>query len=258
VIDAHCHIDFARFDGDRPEVLQRARAAGVRGWICAGVDPDAWDKQDAVAAEHPDVYPLYGIHPHTAARSSAESLAQGLEQLAVRARFAVGETGLDASRYVPRGSLQIQGEAYRAQLALARERDLPVVLHILYTHGAAIDVLRRDGVPGRGGMVHSYSGPADMVPQYEALGLYVSFAAGVTRPNARKALEAVRAVSPERLLVETDCPDQIPSGVTGGRNLPQWLPRIVDAVAAARDTPPDIIANQTAENARRLFGLEGP
>ncbi len=255
MIDAHCHIDFERFDDDRAEVLARARDVGVRGWICAGVEPRGWDRQDAVQQAHEDVHVMYGIHPHIAARMAPDALRDALARLGGRARFAVGETGLDGSKYVPRGSLDLQLDAFRAQLRLARERDLPVVLHILYAHGKAMEVLQQDGVPAAGGMVHSYSGPADLVGGYEALGLYISFAAGVTRPSAKRVLQAARAVSRHRLLVETDCPDQIPSGVAGARNLPQWLVHIVDAAAAARGEPAEEVASATARNARRLFGL---
>ena len=256
MFDAHCHLDFEAFDADRNLVLQRARDVGVQGFIVAGVEPDGWTRQRAVAHEEEDVYATFGLHPWVVSQWTREQLQNGLDQLAKSVEFAVGETGLDQSRHCPPTSMGIQEEAFRAQLALARERDLPLVLHILGAHGKAIDILETDGVGAAGGMVHSYSGSAELVPRYETMGLYISFAAGITRPNARRTLEAARAVSADRLLVETDCPDQIPHGRDGKRNLPEWLPDMVKALADARGEAPDALGRQCAENTRTLFGLE--
>lgn len=255
MIDAHCHLDFPRFDKDRDALLNSARAAGVRGFVVAGVSPDAWDAQAALEAAHPDIVSCFGIHPHTAARYDKAALAAALDQLAARARLAIGELGLDNSKYVPRGSLPTQEVAFRAQLALARDRNLPIVLHVLQAHGRALAILKADGVPAAGGMVHSYSGPPALVGDYEALGLYLSFSGSITRPTATRGPEAARRVRADRLLVETDCPDQRPTGVKGSRNLPEYLPLIVAAVATARYEAPAEVAERTAANARRLFGL---
>lgn len=256
VIDAHCHLDDPRYDGDRAEVISRARAAGVRGFVLAGVEPDGWAAQAALCREQPDMRATVGLHPQVVARWSPLELARGLEALSAAAQFAIGEIGLDGSRWVPRGSLPMQREAFRAQLALARERGLPVALHVLDAHGHALDVLRRDGAPARGGMVHSYSGPAELVADYEALGFYLSFSGSITRPTARRALEAAARVSPERLLVETDCPDQRPADRDGSRNLPEWLGDVVAAVAAARGEAAEAVAARSMDNARRLFQWE--
>ncbi len=256
MIDAHCHLDFASLDSDRPTLMARARQAGVRGFVVAGVDPDGWARQQQLVQSNPDVYATFGLHPWVVSQWTEEQLRDGLHQLADVVQFAVGETGLDQSRHCPSHTLPIQEAAFRAQLALARERHLPVVLHILGAHGRALEILENDGVPSAGGMVHSYSGSAELVPRYENLGLYISFAAGVTRPNAQRVRAAACAVSPDRLLVETDCPDQIPYGRTGKRNLPEWLVDVVHALSDARGEPPDAVGERCAQNTRRLFGLE--
>ena len=256
MIDAHCHLDFARFDDDRDAVLAAGRAAGVGGWIVAGVDPDGWKRQAALEAARSDIRCCFGLHPVAAAMLPPGELDGIMAQLATTARFAIGETGLDGSKYAPRGTLEPQTEAFRAHLALAREMNLPIVLHVLGAHGAALEVLEQDGAPEAGGLVHSYSGAAPMVRAYERHGMYISFSGSITHPTARRVLEAVRTVSPDRLLIETDCPDQRPHGVVGGRNLPEWLGLVAERVAAVRDEPVDEVKRRTAENARRLFGLE--
>ncbi|MFT7625934.1 MAG: TatD DNase family protein [Myxococcota bacterium] len=256
MIDAHCHIDFARFDADRAQVLAAARAVGVARFLCAGVRPEDWQRQALVATQHEGVDAFYGIHPHVAAQLPDTQASAALERLAALPTMAIGETGLDGSKYVPRGSLERQSAVFRAQLAIARDRNLPVVLHILQAHGASLEILKQDGLPEAGGMVHSYSGSAELIRDYERLGLHVSFSASVTRKGARRVLAAVAAVSSDRLLVETDCPDQLPTGVVGSRNLPEYLPLVVQAVASAREETPELIATQTAANARRLFDLK--
>ena len=178
-----------------------------------------------------------------------------IELLAQRAAFSIGETGLDRSRFCKAETLPRQEHAFRAQLALARALNLPVILHILGAHGRALELLASDGLPAAGGMVHSYSGSAEMVAQYEELGLYVSFSASVTRPNAARVLKAVRAVSADRLLVETDCPDQPPSSRDSKRNLPEWLVDVVQVVANARGESMDAVAKSTMNNAGRLFNV---
>ena len=254
MIDAHCHLDFDRFDKDRDELLARARSVGVQGWIVAGVRPEDWQRQAALE-KYDDVHVAYGIHPHVAAQWYGNELEDAMAELRQRRGIAVGEMGLDGGNYVPRGSLPFQLKAFRAQLSLARELNLPVILHIFGPHGMAIDTLKRDGLPQAGGMVHSYSGSAELVQRYEQLGLYISFSGSITRPTARRPLKAASVVSPDRLLVETDCPDQRPSGREGSRNLPEYLPDIVTAVAAVREESEERISALCADNARRLFGI---
>ena len=255
MFDAHCHLDFSSFDDERDALIQRAREAGVHGFIVAGVDPDGWERQRRLVQEHADVYATFGLHPWVVSRWTDEQLGDALSRLSNTVEFAVGETGLDQSRHCPAGSLPIQEVAFRAQLALARERNLPVVLHILGAHGRAIEILESDGVGQAGGMVHSYSGSAELVPRYETLGLYISFAAGITRLNGHRARAAACVVSPDRLLVETDCPDQIPHGRAGERNLPEWLVDVVHALADARDETALAVGDRCAHNTRTLFGL---
>jgi TatD DNase family protein len=146
-------------------------------------------------------------------------------------------------------------EFFRAQLALAKDRDLPVVLHIVGAHAQALDILRKDGLPSRGGLVHSYSGPADAVSEYIELGLHLSFSGSITWPGARKAPLAVRATPPSRLLIETDSPDQTPEPHRPGRNEPAYLLQILDRVASLRGVPREELATLTTKNAHHLFEI---
>ena len=257
----------------RRVAVTRAVAAGVSGLLLAGVDVADWQAQVALTAELAasdgpsatlSLARAYGIHPQVIEQYSDAELAQQLETLsralagrdpALPPPQAVGELGLDALTAERRASLPRQTSIFRAQLALAREHDRPLVLHILRSHGEALRVLRHDGVPRCGGVVHSYSGSAELVRDYLALGLSLSFSGAVTLPQAQRLHSAVRAVPSERLLIETDAPDQTPLTQRPAENEPAFLPAVCAAVAALRGDDPAQLAQITAANARRLFRL---
>lgn len=261
MLDAHCHLDSAAFDGDRDAALARARAAGVRGLVLAGVDPAGWRRQSTLARENADVYVTYGVHPWTAAAAEDDAvdallgdLDDALSSPDLQPPVALGEIGLDRSSHTAKDSTARQETVFRAQLAMARARDMPVVLHIVRAHGRALDILAADGLPGAGGHVHAYSGSPELVARYVALGLYLSFSAAVARDDSACA-RAARLVPAERLLAETDAPDQPPPARAGTRNEPAFLDATVCALAAARGATPAAIAALTERNARVLFGL---
>lgn len=276
MFDAHCHLQDRRIRPCAREVLLRASAAGVWGLLLAGVDPADWVDQQSIAEVGraatqeglciPLVFHSYGIHPQTIAKLSPPLAGQALSTLsnqlagkgpnALRRPAAIGEIGLDGLP-ANRASLPLQEELFRLQLRLAREHDLPVVLHILRTHDRALRILKEEGLPHRGGMVHSYSGSADLVPAYLRLGLLISFAGPITYSNARIALLAARAVPKDFLLAETDAPDQTPENHRPARNEPAFLGTVVDALAHARLEDRQETANLTQANAARLLATIG-
>jgi len=259
VFDSHCHLHDASVAA--PDALaERARAVGVRGFLLAGVAPDSFAAQTALARRHRDMVVAYGVHPQVVTELDDRALDGALDALAAALSakelvrpVAIGETGLDRNGPDRRASQALQERAFRAQLALARAHDLPVVLHILDAHGPALHVLRRDGVPAAGGVMHSYSGPAELVADYVALGLSISFAGALTYGGARKAPRAARAVPDARLLVETDAPFQTPAERKPAPNEPAFLPLVIEALAKARAQDPNELCRLTEANARRLF-----
>lgn len=258
-IDAHAHLDDAAFDADRADVLARARSAGVTGHVCAGVEPALFGRQRALARDTPGLVWTAGLHPCVAATASESAIAAAIDALPDAfsgpcAAVAVGETGLD-TRFCPRETLDVQLAAFRTSLAMARALDRPVVLHLNGpgTHARALALLRADGLPRAGGMVHACSASAEVVADYVALGLFISFAGTVCRPEARRVHEAARRVPGERLLAETDAPDL---GLPGGprRNEPAALWPIGCALAALRDEPVEHVLGRSAAACRQLFG----
>ena len=257
MIDSHCHLDAAAFDADRAEVLDRAAAAGVRGLLIPAIRPRTWPALAALPDRHPAA-PLaiaLGIHPQVvpeldaAELATVDDLAAAIAAARTPRTVAVGECGLDGAT----GARDLQERVLRAHVRAARALGLPLVVHVLRAHDLAPRVLAEERAGDVGGVLHSYSGPPELVPVYRDLGFTFSFAGPVTWANARKPLAAARAVPAALLLAETDAPDQAPAAHRGGRSEPAMVADVIAGLARARDEDPRTIAEQTAANARRVF-----
>jgi TatD DNase family protein len=252
MIDTHCHLDVGAFDADREAVLVRAAAAGVRGIVVPAIRPRTWPAVTALASDVVRI--ALGVHPQAVPDLDADERALDPDRLAAalaNARAcAVGECGLDGAT----GEPETQEQLFRVQIRAARAAKLPLVVHVLRAHDAAPRILREERAHEVGGVLHSYSGGAELVGVYAALGFAFSFAGPITYPNARRPIEAARAIADELLLAETDAPDQAPASRRGGRSEPAFLGEIVGGLAAARGALPARIAALTTENARRIFG----
>lgn len=261
LVDAHCHLDSGRLGAPVDAVVADARAVGVETFVLAGVGPEEWLAQRALVARYPAVmFPVFGLHPQLVAELSAEQVADGLTALARELAgdappVAVGETGLDAYTPERRESLALQEDAFREHLRIATRFDRPVVLHLLKATGRALEILREVGVPPAGGIVHSFGGPPEVAQAYVKLGLHVSFCGTLTFPQSRRLVAAAAALPLDRVLIETDTPDQAPHPHRGEVNRPALLPLVLAALAAARGEPVEAVAAATADNARRVFRL---
>ena len=256
MIDSHCHLDKPEFDADRGAVLARARAAGVTDLVVPAIGPDGWGALAVWAKATPGVHFGLGVHPQLLPELDPSGDGARLETLeAALARggaVAVGECGLDAPS-VAGAPMERQLEVLRGHLRLARRFGLPVVLHCLRAHDPLLALLAEEPLPA-GGVLHSFSGSAEQVREYLRSGLHFSFAGPVTYETARKPLAAVRAVPEDRLLLETDAPDQTPRPHRG-RNEPAFVAEIAAAVARALGTTVDEVDARTTANAQALFRL---
>jgi TatD DNase family protein len=255
VIDTHCHLDKPEFDADRAAVLDRARRAGVTDVLVPATGPDGWAPLLALAAATPGVHAALGIHPQLLPgldpRGDDAMLADLEVALARGGAVAVGECGLDGPS-VQAGALLARQEAVLAgQLALARRHRLPVSLHAYRALDPLLRLLERDGLPD-GGVLHSFSGSAEQVAPFARLGLHFAFAGPLTWERARKPVLAARAVPPERLLLETDAPDQTPRP-HHGRCEPAYLVEVAAALATALGRTLAEVDALTTANARTLF-----
>lgn len=239
--DAHTHLD------RHPDPLRaaaRARAVGVERWVIAGANPAHWADVERVAADTGGVA-LLGLHPWWVGPDWAE----GVRALADRpALVGVGETGLDRPRAKTQADWALQVAACRAQLALARARCLPIVLHCVRAWPALRDLLRADGLPAAGGMVHAWTGSVEETREALRLGLHLSFGPDLTRAPGPRRAAALREVPRDRLLLETDCPDRPVPGAESGE--PAHLLRVAAAAATIRGAEPARVLEDVALSLR--------
>lgn len=267
LVDTHAHIDLPRF-GDREEqrfAAIRAAAAGIEGIVIPGVQPESWDGMFATAADLREIAPAVcihtalGVHPQVLPDLDPEGDPTALDELRARVRaappglVAIGECGLDFGLQGEGASRERQVAVLRAHFDLARETGLPLILHCLRAHAVMLELLTATALPPS--ILHSYSGSAELVPAYCRGGHYISFAGALTLPRARRPVLAARAVPADRLLLETDSPDQTPFPRKPARNEPAFLLEVARAVADARGEPVDALAAATTANARRVLRL---
>jgi TatD DNase family protein len=263
MIDSHCHLDAAALVHDRAAVLLRAVQAGVTDIVLPAVDEPSWSAIRTLCDETgvPRCHATVGIHPcalPSLIPDDDDRLLARLEAQAERGGIvAIGECGLDATIDLGLAPWTRQERFVRHQLALARKLSLPVILHGRggEAYARLADLLDEGGLGPRGGVIHSYGGGAEMLRRFLAHPLMFGFCGPATWPKARKIAAAIAAVPEDRLLAETDAPDQTPEPHRPGRNEPAFLDAIVAGIARARAVDAARIAEATGENARRLFGI---
>ena len=265
MIDSHCHLDDSRF-GDaaaRKQVLDQAAQAGVTEIIVPGVNPKDWrNLLTFVQNGHESVrlHACLGIHPQALPDLSDEEIADALTQLETASSpqmVGIGECGLDGPTGKKNGgTMERQLEVLAQHLNIAERLEVPVVLHCLRAHDPLLRCLRRQGLIKGGYILHSFSGSPQQVEAYRELGAWFGIAGPVTYRNARRPLNTAKAIPLERLLVETDAPDQTPEPHRGSLNQPSFLPQIVNILAHLRAVSSEEIARQTTLNARRCFQLD--
>lgn len=250
LFDTHCHLDDREFDADRDAVIQRARAAGVAWQVVPAIDAAGWPKLRETCAGTEGLFPAYGLHPMLVARHRPEHLAELGEWIARERPCAIGECGLDF--FIEGLDREQQQRYFDGQLDLAREHDLPVIVHARRAVDAVIASIRRVG--GLRGVVHSFSGSVEQARQLWKLGFLLGLGGPVTYERANRLRKLAATMPLEHLLLETDAPDQPDAGIRGQRNEPSRLAAILAEMAKLRDEDPEAIARATTANARRLFG----
>ncbi len=252
MIDTHCHLDVPRFDADREAVLERAWAAGVTGLVIPAIGPRAWEPLLTWPQRDARVQVGLGIHPQllpSLPEADDERHLATLDSLLPRSAIAVGECGLDGPSEAG-APIDRQLRVLHSHFELAKKHRLPLLVHCYRAHPHLQRYLKDHAIPEAGLLMHSYSGSADLTPFYVKAGCHFSFAGPVSFPEARRPLEALKKIPLERLMGETDAPDQAPHPLRGERSEPQYLPLIIDSMATYLGVE---LRERTAENARRFF-----
>ncbi|MBQ4050847.1 MAG: TatD family hydrolase [Oscillospiraceae bacterium] len=252
IFDSHAHYDSAQFDGDRDKVLAALSENGICGVIDVGCDLESSLKAAELARTIPGFYASVGYHPHEADSYTEEDMAKIIELTKDPRVVAIGEIGLDYHYdFSPR---EKQKEVFEIQLKLAKELDLPVIIHSREATQDTLETLAK--FPGLRGVVHCFSGSAETANELLKMGFYIGFTGVITFPNARKILEACEAVPADRLLLETDCPYMAPVPYRGKRC---WSPLIrftAEKAAELHNMEPQQLIDRARENTLRLFEIE--
>lgn len=253
-VDSHCHLDFERFAADRDEVVERATAVGVSRIIVPAVDLDNCQQVLALADQYAGVYAAVGVHPNSTAAWQDHWLDQ-LRSLAIHPKVvAIGEIGLDY--YWDKSPKVVQQQAFVAQLALAAEMDLPVIVHNRDADEDVLRLLAESPLTGRDrpGVLHSFLSDWQTAQSALDLGYYLGFTGPLTYPKS-ESLRAVVAQMPlDRLLIETDAPFLAPQTQRGKRNEPAFVVQVAEMVAEVRKLKLTMLAMVLTENVGCLFG----
>jgi len=251
LFDSHSHLDVAEFDADRSEVLSRARATRVTHQVVPAIGVAGFAKLRDLCRTQAGLYPAYGLHPMFLSDHRPEHLDELAMWIQRELPVAVGECGLDF--YIEGLDAEAQRMYFRRQLELAREFDLPLVLHARRAVDEVIATLRSVG--SLRGVVHSFSGSIEQAQQLWKMGFCVGLGGPITYPRARRLRELVATMPLEFLLLETDSPDQPLHGHQGVRNEPSRLAEVCECVAQLRGVSAEAVAKATTENARRVFRI---
>jgi TatD DNase family protein len=251
LVDSHAHLDDARFEPDRDAVLQRAWDAGIHRIVTIGngSGPDDMACGIPIAENHDWIYTTVGVHPHDASRVEERHYAL-IKQLSRHGKvIAIGEAGLDY--HYDNSPRDIQRNVFRAQAGLARDLDLPLIVHTREADADTRDILREEAP--KSGVLHCFTSSDELADFALGIGFFISFSGIVTFPNARSLANVARRIPADRLLVETDCPYLAPVPHRGKRNEPSFVSNTARFIAELRGVSPDELATQTSANFNKLF-----
>ena len=248
IFDTHAHYHDHQFDEDRDSLLAELPSAGIFRVVNCGTDVPTSQICCDLSDQYAYLYVACGVHPHDCSHESKDWLAK-IKALCGHAKcVAVGEIGLDYHYdFSPR---EMQRDFFEQQLILAKELDLPVIIHDREAHADTWELLKKYAPKG---VVHCFSGSAEMAKDVVALGMHIGLGGAVTFKNAKKPVEVAKIVPEDRLLLETDCPYMSPVPFRGKRCDSRLIPYAAERIAEIRGCEPQALLNQTTENAMRLF-----
>ena len=253
LIDSHAHIYLEQFDKDRDEIIERAHEAGLSAILMPNVDRETIDSMLEAEHKYPSCYAMMGLHPCSVEREVDRQLYEIEEWLSRRSFIAVGEIGTDL--YWDRTYWPQQQEAFRVQVAMAAERDLPVVIHCRDSIDETIELAEGMALPEYKGVFHCFTGNVAQAEQIINLGFHLGIGGVATFKNGNLD-EVLRKISLDKILLETDSPYLAPVPHRGKRNEPAYVRLVAEKIASVREIALDEVLSQTSQNCRTLFKLK--
>lgn len=254
LFDTHAHLNADQYKEDLPEVMERAREAGVSNMVVVGFDQITIKRAMELAEAHDFIYACVGWHPVDAIDMTDEDL-KWIEELASHPKVvALGEMGLDY--YWNKSPQDIQKEVFRKQIRLAKKVKLPIVIHNRDATADIVEILEEEGAAEVGGIMHCYSGSVEIAKKCLDMNFYISLGGPVTFKNAKKPKEVAIEIPLDRLLIETDCPYLTPHPYRGQRNEPSYVKLVAEQIAEIKGISFEEIAQATSDNAKKIFGIK--
>ncbi|WP_226679402.1 TatD family hydrolase [Mesobacillus jeotgali] len=254
LFDTHVHLNAEQFNEDLQEVIDRAIAEGVTNMVVVGFDEITIKKALELAENYDFLYASVGWHPVDAIDMTQEHL-DWLKELASHPKVvALGEMGLDY--YWDKSPKEIQKEVFRKQIRLAKEVQLPIIIHNRDATADIVEILKEENAGEVGGIMHCFSGSVETALECVEMNFLISLGGPVTFKNAKKPKEVAEALPLDRLLVETDCPYLTPHPFRGKRNEPAYVKLVAEQIAELKGLTLEEVAEETARNAKKLFGIK--
>jgi TatD DNase family protein len=253
LIDSHAHLEMPDFKKDLEAVIQRAKESGVEYIFTVGTEKKDWKRAVEIADSHPLIYAILGVHPHNAKEIDDQTYPT-LKKLCRNGKVkAYGEIGLDFFRNLSPRDIQLK--RFREQIGLAKELDLPIVIHDREAHRETLEILKSEKAEESGGIIHCFSGDYEMAKACLDMGFYISIPGSITFKNAEGSREIVERIPLESLLVETDAPFLTPEPFRGKRNEPSYVRYTAQKVAEIKKVSFEKVAEITTQNALRVYRL---
>jgi len=251
LFDTHAHLDDRKFDADRDDIIQKIIDSGVGKVVNVGADMKSSQRSIELAKKYDFIYASVGVHPHDAEKMTDSDLST-LEKWANNPKVvAIGEIGLDY--FYDNSPRDKQKYWFEKQLFLAEKLNKPVIIHDRDAHEDTLNILSKSTARG---ILHCYSGSAEMAKQVVDMGFYISFAGPLTYKNSRHSVETARVIPIDKILIETDCPYLAPDGHRGERNDSSLVRLVCEKLAEIKDIPFEEVARITYQNAERVYGLD--
>ena len=252
-IDTHAHLFYKNFDGELDQIVERALEADVKYMICPGTDVKTSKQSIELAEKYESIYATVGIHPHDTKSFNGKEIDQ-LRKLAEHKKVvAIGEIGLDY--YYDFSPKAQQLKAFRAQLDLAAELDMPVVIHNREANEDTMNILREYKSKNIRGQLHCYAGTIEDAEELVEMGYLISFTGNITFKKLEELREILKTIPIENLMLETDCPFMTPVPFRGKRNEPSYIPYVAEKIAEIHNVSVEEVKQLTTFNAINLFGI---
>jgi TatD DNase family protein len=253
LIDSHAHLEMPEFKRDLEAVIQRAQDSGVGYIFTVGTEKRDWKRTLEIANSHPSIYVILGVHPHNAKEIDDKTYPILRELCRDRKVKGYGEIGLDFFRNLSPRDVQLK--RFREQVGLAKELQLPIVVHDREAHQETLEILKSEKAEECGGIIHCFSGDYEMAKECIDMGFFISIPGSITFKNAERFREIVKRLPLESLLVETDAPFITPEPFRGKRNEPSYVKYTAQKVAEIKKVSFEKVAEVTTENALQIFKL---